>query len=159
MGLILETLVIYRFYIIYIFYNPYLLLIIIIIPSPPSNLPLFKGLKERLSPQQMLISGSIILKMMIMGIMPKIERLNLDWVKVPVNHRAVDSGGFWIQAVSNRAHKKPDRTSTIGLFVWKKSPELIYGDNRAFPQRFFWYQAATDGTHDSKCGKISSHRF
>ena len=94
-----------------------------------------------------------------MMITPRISHSNLGWVKVPVNHRAMDSGGFWIQHVSNRAHKKPDRIATIGLFVWRKSPGLIYGDNRAFPQRFFWYQAAIDGTHDSKCGKISSHRF
>ena len=45
-----RTLIIYRFYNNIYILNPYLLLIIIIIPSPPSDLPLSKGLKERLGP-------------------------------------------------------------------------------------------------------------
>ena len=45
-GLSLKTLVIYRFYIIYIFYNPYLLLIIIIIPSPLIQFPAIQRIKK-----------------------------------------------------------------------------------------------------------------
>ena len=49
-GLILETLVIYRFYIIYIFYNPYLLLIILIIITPLIQFTATQKIKREIDP-------------------------------------------------------------------------------------------------------------
>ena len=49
-GLILETLVIYRFYIIYIFYNPYLLLIIPNIITPHIQFTATQKIKREIDP-------------------------------------------------------------------------------------------------------------
>ena len=158
-GLSLKTLTIYRFYIIYIFYNPYLLLIILIIPSPPIQFTATQKIKREIRTPADADIWEYYLKDDDNG-----DNAQNRPFKPRLGKGSNKSQGCGLWGILDTGRiesrtKKPDRTSTIGLFVWRKSPGLIYGDNRAFPQRFFWYQAAIDGTHDSKCGKISSHRF